>query len=73
MIYMFFSNNPSSEDINSSNLPCLSYDLFIYSKYVSFISYVIYPTKQNTMATTFEEKQKLLKVLITCCFLFYFD
>ena len=24
MIYMFLSNNPSSGDINSSNLPCLS-------------------------------------------------
>ena len=23
MIYMFLSNNPSSGDINSSNLPCL--------------------------------------------------
>ena len=23
MIYMFLSNNPSSEDINSSNLSCL--------------------------------------------------
>ena len=70
MIYMFLSNNPSLEDINSSNLPCLSYDLFIYSKYVSFISDIIYPSSQNTMATTFEEKHKLLKVLITNCFLF---
>ena len=25
MIYMFLSNNPSSGDINSSNLPCISY------------------------------------------------
>ena len=24
MIYMFLSNNPSSGDINSSNLPCLT-------------------------------------------------
>ena len=24
MIYMFLSNNPSSGDINSSNLPCSS-------------------------------------------------
>ena len=24
MIYMFFSNNPSSGDINSSNLSCFS-------------------------------------------------
>ena len=24
MIYMFLSNNPSSGDINSSNLPCFS-------------------------------------------------
>ena len=24
MIYMFLSNNPSSGDINSSNLPCLN-------------------------------------------------
>ena len=24
MIYMFHSNNPSSGDINSSNLPCLT-------------------------------------------------
>ena len=27
MIYMFLSNNPSSGDINSSNLSCLSYDV----------------------------------------------
>ena len=27
MIYMFLSNNPSSGDINLSNLPCLAYVL----------------------------------------------
>ena len=27
MIYMFLSNNPSSGDINSSNLPCFDHDL----------------------------------------------
>ena len=28
MIYMFLSNNPSSGDINSSNLPCSLYDTY---------------------------------------------
>ena len=31
MIYMFLSNNPSSGDINSSNLPCFP-RLFINKK-----------------------------------------
>ena len=30
MIYMFLSNNPSSGDINSSNLPCLKNNCHIY-------------------------------------------
>ena len=30
MIYMFLSNNPSSGDINSSNLSCLNLRLFLY-------------------------------------------
>ena len=32
MIYMFLSNNPSSGDINSSNLPC-----FVVEYVVSFL------------------------------------
>ena len=32
MIYMFLSNNPSSGDINSSNLPCSFFSLKIYKK-----------------------------------------
>ena len=29
MIYMFLSNNPSSGDINSSNLSCYTFDVFV--------------------------------------------
>ena len=32
MIYMFLSNNPSSGDINSSNLPCLIQTLRVFSQ-----------------------------------------
>ena len=40
MIYMFLSNNPSSGDINSSNLSCLSCDLLIrYCDSVSLVSF----------------------------------
>ena len=44
MIYMFLSNNPSSGDINSSNLPCLKlYSCFGNMKcqsqgWISFLS-----------------------------------
>ena len=31
MIYMFLSNNPSSGDINSSNLPCLICNMTSFS------------------------------------------
>ena len=30
MIYMFLLNNPSSGDINLSNLPCLNYESQIW-------------------------------------------
>ena len=35
MIYMFLSNNPSSGDINSSNLPCLYFILTAEMKEIS--------------------------------------
>ena len=31
MIYMFLSNNPSSGDINSSNLPCFYLQIWNFS------------------------------------------
>ena len=35
MIYMFLSNNPSSGDINSSNLSCLQYFLVLSLKKIN--------------------------------------
>ena len=32
MIYMFLSNNPSSGEINSSNLPCFEFELVVQEK-----------------------------------------
>ena len=34
MIYMFLSNNPSSGDINSSNLSCLEHIMFLNCSYI---------------------------------------
>ena len=34
MIYMFLSNNPSSGDINSSNLPCLILGFFVAVNFI---------------------------------------
>ena len=41
MIYMFFSNNPSSGDINSSNLPCY-FKMYAGPVWLLFLHFLIY-------------------------------
>ena len=47
MIYMFLSNNPSSGDINSSNLSCFNFEIIINFPFFDgdvprFPSYCVY-------------------------------
>ena len=50
MIYMFFSNNPSSRDINSSNLPCFPIFCCFYGVFL-FVSF--YFLKERVFALDF--------------------
>ena len=67
MIYTFLSNNPSSGDINSSDLPCSFVKLFLYNT-IHLAWFAVYPIPisqllhMHVMATPyiFLFKQKIL-------------
>ena len=59
MIYMFLSNNPSSGDINSLNLPCLSCFKF-HAVLFNLIHVVVYTYKTHQIFSFFASKSDIL-------------